>query len=291
MSDSYYRNMHKHRPFKDVESEREDFDISIQPQTTKVPEPNFIPGQGLNNLPYSKDFEAKQDGFKSIIPEEQEKSDIYKMMISGITPRPIAFVSTMDENGNSNLAPMSYFNAVGHNPPTIMISITGGKHEDGWKDTNHNIKTTKEFCVSIISEPFLEAANYTAVDAPADISEWALSGLTQRPSETIKPPHVAESAFSMECTLEHFHELIGDEGKPTHSVVLGRIKRFQVKEFVLDPNDPFKVMTEKLRPMSRLGGITYSRTTQMVEVPRPVWDQVKDTDEVKAALAKGVKKV
>ncbi|WWC88130.1 uncharacterized protein L201_003034 [Kwoniella dendrophila CBS 6074] len=291
MPENYYKQMHKHRPFKEVEAEREDFDQSIQPKTTKVPDPDFKPGQGLNNLPYSKDFTPKQDGFKAIIPENEEKSNIYKMMISGITPRPIAFVSTLDENGKPNLAPMSYFNACGHNPPIIMVSVTAGKHEDGWKDTNHNIKTNKEFCVSIISETFLEAANYTAIDAPPEVDEWALSGLTQRSSETVKPPHVAESGFSMECTLEHFHEVIGDNGKPSHSVILGRVKRFQVKEFVLDPNDPFKVLTEKLRPIGRLGGITYSRTTQMVEIPRPVWDQVKDTPEVKQALEQGAKKV
>ncbi|WVQ97205.1 hypothetical protein IAU59_004315 [Kwoniella sp. CBS 9459] len=283
--------MHKHRPFKEVESERADFDVDLQPRTTKVPEPDFKPGQGLNSLPYAKDFEPEGAAFKSIVPEEHEKSDIYKMMISGITPRPIAFISTLGSDGKANLAPMSYFNAVGHNPPSIMVSITRGKHEDGWKDTNHNIRTTKEFCVSIISEPFLEAANYTAIDAPYDVDEWALSGLTQRKSETVKPPHVAESAFSMECELLHWYDLVGDDGKPSHSVVLGRVKRFQVKEFVLDPNDQFKILTEKLRPIARLGGISYSRTTQMVEVPRPVWDQVKDMPEVKEALERGAKKV
>ncbi|WVR05620.1 hypothetical protein IAU60_002642 [Kwoniella sp. DSM 27419] len=291
MPESYYKQMHKHRPFKEVEAERDDFDVDLVPRTTKVPNPDYKPGQGLNNLPYSKDFEPKDAKFRSIVPEEQDKSDIYKMMISGISPRPIAFVSTISPEGKANLAPMSYFNTCGHNPPTIMVSITRGKHDDGWKDTNHNIRTTKEFCVSIISETFVEAANYTAIDAPPDVDEWALSGLTQRASETVKPPHVAESAFSMECTLEHWHDLIGDDGQPSHSVVLGRVKRFQVKEFVLDPNDPFKVLTEKLRPVARLGGITYARTTQMLELPRPVWDQVKDTPEVKAAIEQGVKKV
>ncbi|WWC68396.1 uncharacterized protein I206_102322 [Kwoniella pini CBS 10737] len=283
--------MHKHRPFKDVEAERPDFEQSYKPHFTKVPEPNFVPGQGLNSLPYSKEHEAKQDGFRSIIPENEDKSNIYKLMISGVTPRPIAFVSTLGDDGHSNLAPISYFNIVGHNPPTLMISVTSGKRSDGWKDTNHNILNTKEFCVSIISETFLEASNYCAIDSPPEIDEWSLSGLTKRSSETIKPPHVAESAFSMECTLDHSHELIGDQGKPTQTIILGRIKRFQIKENFLDPNDPFRIMAEKLRPIGRLGGISYSRTNQIVEVPRPVWDQVKDTPEVKAALKTGSKTI
>ncbi|WWC60556.1 uncharacterized protein I303_103130 [Kwoniella dejecticola CBS 10117] len=282
--------MHKHRPFKDVEAERPDFETSYEPHFTKVAEPDFKPGQGLNSLPYSKEHEASQGAFRSITPEQENKSDIYKLMISGVTPRPVAFVSTLGEDGHANLAPISYFNVVAHNPPTLMISVAGGKHPDGWKDTNHNILNTKEFCVSIISETFLEASNYTAIDSPPEVDEWALSGLTQRSSETIKPPHVAESAFSMECTLSHSHELIGDEGKPTHTVILGRIGRFQVRENFLDPNDPFRIMAEKLKPIGRLGGISYARINQLVEVPRPVWDQVKDTSEIKDALQKGAKK-
>ncbi|KAK8865654.1 hypothetical protein IAR55_000799 [Kwoniella newhampshirensis] len=283
--------MSRHPPFSEVEASRADFDKSFTPSTTKVPQPGFQPGQGLNDLPYAKDFEPTVGKFRSIVPEDHAGADVYKMMISSITPRPIAFCSTLGSDGKANLAPMSYFAAVGHNPPTIMVSIAAGKLSDGLKDTSHNIKAQKEFCVSIISEPFLEAANYTAIDAPYDVDEWALSGLTQRPSETVKPPHVAESAFSMECELLHDYDLIGDQGKPTQSVILGKVKRFQVKEFVLDPEDQMKVMTEKLRPMSRLGGITYARTTQMMEIPRPVWEQVKDTPEVKAAIEKGAKKI
>lgn len=78
---------------------------------------------------------------------------------------------------------MSYFNMVAHNPPTIMVSIqASAKSANGLKDTSSNIKDTKEFCCSIISEPFLEAANFTAIDAPGDVEEWDLSGLTKRES-------------------------------------------------------------------------------------------------------------
>ncbi|CAD6574038.1 MAG: hypothetical protein TREMPRED_000996 [Tremellales sp. Tagirdzhanova-0007] len=283
--------MSKHPPFNEVEASRQDFEVDYQPRTTKVPQPGYTPGGGLNDLPYARDFDPKVGKWVTITPEEKSKPEIYKLMISAITPRPIAFMSTMGPTGYCNLAPMSYFNAIAHDPPTVVVSVQANKkHSDGFKaDTNHNIKETKEFCVSIISEPFLEASNYTSIDAPDEIDEWKLSGLTQRKSETVKPPHVAESPFSMECELMHWYDIIGSNGEPSNTVILGRVKRFHVKEFVMDPQDPMKVLTEKLRPISRLGGITYGRTTQMVEIPRPVWEQVRDTPEVKAALDKEIK--
>ncbi|ORY24679.1 hypothetical protein BCR39DRAFT_546139 [Naematelia encephala] len=283
----FERKMSKHPPFEDVEASRPDFDVDFKHVVTKVPLPGFKPGGGLNNnLPYAKDFEANVGKFITFSAEERKPADIYKLLISSATPRCISFNSTLDENGIGNLAPMSYFNVVSHDPPTIMISVQAGKkHSDGLKDTNHNIKTTKEFAVSIISEPFLEASNYTAIDAPSDIDEWKLSGLTKRKSETIKPPHVAESPVSMECELMHWYDIIGASGETSNTVILGRVKKFHIKEFVLDPADPMKVLVEKLRPMSRLGGISYGRTTQTMEVPRPVWEKVKDTPEVQAALA------
>ncbi|KAK1927731.1 hypothetical protein DB88DRAFT_45866 [Papiliotrema laurentii] len=285
--------MTRHPPFEEVEASRPDFEASYSPVATKVPKPNFVPGSGLNTLPYAEDFSPERATWRCIKPEEQALGDMYKLMISAVTPRPIAFISTRSAEGEENLAPMSYFNMVSHDPPTIVVSVQGGskKHADGFKDTNHNVKETKEFCVSIISEPFLEAANYTSIDAPNDISEWKLSGLTQRPSETVKPAHVAESAFSMECSLMHWYEITGSSGKTSNTVMLGRVNRIHAKEFVFDPEDPMKVLVEKLRPVARLGGITYSRTNQTMEVPRPVWDQVKDSPEVKAALEAPVKRV
>ncbi|RSH80777.1 hypothetical protein EHS25_007113 [Saitozyma podzolica] len=171
-----------------------------------------------------------------------------------------------------------------------MISIqASAKNSNGLKDTSSNIDELKEFCCSIISEPFLEAANYTSIDAPLGVEEWALSGLTKRSSETVRPPHVAEAAFSMECSLVHWYEVKTDEGKLANTVVLGRVKRFQAKEFLFDPSDPMKVQPEKLRAVSRLGGVTYGRTLQMSELLRPNWEDVKDTPDVVAALEKGSK--
>lgn len=131
-------------------------------------------------------------------------------MISGIVPRPIAFVSTLSEDGIANLAPFrslfslfpvplmslnsassrsrnthSWFNQVSPNPALISISISANSNPDGSprpKDTVANIKATKEFTVNIISEPFIENANITSIDAPHGVDEWEISGLTKEPS-------------------------------------------------------------------------------------------------------------
>ncbi|WWC99987.1 hypothetical protein V866_006896 [Kwoniella sp. B9012] len=280
------------RPFEEVEASRPDFDSDAKITWTKVPQPDFKVGGGLNSLPYSRDFAPENAKWIAIDPEQHDKPSMYKLMISGITPRPIAFMSTISAGGVCNLAPMSYFNMVSHNPPTIMVSVmASATNPDGLKDTSKNIKDTKEFCCSIISETFMEAASFTSIDTPPGIEEWALAGLTKRKSNTVKPPHVAESAFSMECGLEHWYDLKNDEGKITGHVILGRIKRFQAKDFLFDPLEPMKVLPEKLRAVSRLGGVTFGRTLAAAEAPRPFWDQVKDTKDVKNAIVKGAPSV
>ncbi|KIP08478.1 hypothetical protein PHLGIDRAFT_69237, partial [Phlebiopsis gigantea 11061_1 CR5-6] len=104
----------------------------------------------------------------------------YKILTSTVIPRPIAFVSTISSDGIPNLAPMSYFSLVAHNPPLLSVSFSLSKGKP--KDSRENILATKEFTVSIISEPFVEAANATSVDAPPEVDEWLLAGLTPEPS-------------------------------------------------------------------------------------------------------------
>ncbi|RSH90277.1 hypothetical protein EHS25_001611 [Saitozyma podzolica] len=270
-----------------VEASRPDFDAGETARWIKTPEPGWVVGKGLNGSPYAEDFRPGSGGWRGIDPEGKDKAQLYKLMISAIAPRPIAFMSTLSPDGTPNLAPMSYFNMVSHNPPTIMVSIqSDSKSPEGLKDTSRNVLSTRQFCCSIISETFVEAANYTSIDAPPDISEWDLSGLTPRQSEIVKPPHVAESAFSMECELSHAHELRRDDGVLSNTVVFGRVKRIHAKEFLFDPEDPMKVVLERLRPVTRLGGLGYGRVTEMFDLPRPVWDKVKDAPEVRALLNK-----
>jgi flavin reductase (DIM6/NTAB) family NADH-FMN oxidoreductase RutF len=275
------------RPFKETEAERPAFDRERTFEMMQTPDTEFKAGQGLNNLPNAPKFAADAGAWRDIVPESLGLAERYKLLVTAITPRPIAFVSSMSAEGDYNLAPFSYFNMVSHNPPTVMVSIQNNPAgRDGKKDTAFNILQTKEFCVSIISEPFVEASNYTAIDTPPGTDEWALAGLTKKQSDTIKPPYVAESAFSMECELSHSHEIVSDDKSIIYTMVLGRVKRIHAKEFIFDPKDKYRVMPEALMPVARLGGLTFARVVQGYDLARPRWDDVKDTDEVKSALGK-----
>ncbi|KIJ37323.1 hypothetical protein M422DRAFT_231978 [Sphaerobolus stellatus SS14] len=191
-------------------------------------------------------------------------------MISGIIPRPIGFVSTLSEKNEHNLAPFSWFNMISHNPPTVMISCT---HSGRPRDTTLNIKATKEFTANIISEPFVNLANFTSVDAPPGHSEWSGSGLTMAPSISVKPPRVKESAFSVECELYHFLELSPPGSQEvTQAVIIGLVKKIHVRNDVL--NEKGTIDPAVFRPVSRLGDISFARLGDAFRIPRDQWTKV-----------------
>jgi len=204
---------------------------------------------------------------------------LYALMVSGIVPRPVAFVSTLSEAGVHNLAPFSWFNQVSAYPPIISISCTNGPARV--KDTANNIRTTKEFTVNIISEPWIENANATCIDAPESVSEWDLSGLTKEPSVNVKPPRVKESAFSMECELYRFIDITHPTtGQAVNSLILGLVKNIHVRNDVLTERGTVDIA--KFKPLSRLGDISYGRIGDAFRLSRPVWSQEEET--IKKAL-------
>ena len=253
-------------PFKEIEASREDYK-DMPWSVSKTPKPEWKVGSGANSNDWKK-YKTKE-----LDVTKMESRDTYKLLIAGVVPRPIGFVSTTAPDGTTNLAPFSYTNLANHDPPVISVGINM-KDPKNPKDSLKNILDTKEFVVNIISEWFIEAANYTSIDAPAEISEWDLTGLTQVPSSTVKPARVAESAFVAECQLLHHYIMHSDKtGHPTGAIVLGKITRLQVREDILDGQG--SIDPDKLKPISRLGGITYGRTTHGFELPRPVFAKVK----------------
>ncbi|KIK67335.1 hypothetical protein GYMLUDRAFT_192051 [Collybiopsis luxurians FD-317 M1] len=206
---------------------------------------------------------------KTWILDETSTKDSYKLITSIIVPRPIAFISTLDTDGQPNLAPFSYFSMVSHNPPLLSVSFTLSPQKP--KDTRENILATKEFTVNIISEHFIEAANSTSLDAPADVSEWIVSGLTMEPSSQVKPPRCAESIVSMECTLHSSQDISDLKNEAiTSTLVLGLIKQVHVRQTALAENG-LELDPAKLRPVARLGGLTYARLTDGFNLPRLSW--------------------
>lgn len=281
--------MSPHAPFKEVEASRPDFNSSNELSYSKTPHPTWKVGSGASSNVDGRQEEEQgtlsQPSTFEIDPtrvEPQDKGKLYKMLISAVTPRPIAFVASLDKTGRGNLAPFSYFNMVAHDPPTVMVSFTHPSPSER-KGTCENILDTKQFTTNIISEHYLEAANYTSIDAPKGQSEWPLSGLTEKESTKIKVPRVGESKFSMECELLHYYDILNDQNERTGTVVLGKVVYFHVNRDIID-EESFLVDTKGLKPVSRLGGITYARTTEAYELPRPVWNKEKETDPVKALL-------
>jgi len=236
----------------------------LQPlKTCGSPHPEWKPGV-KQPLP----FASGVVGMKAIDP--QKIASNYPLVISAYVPRPVAFACSVSKAGVRNLAPFSYSGAVGHDPPAIMLSVCRKGSGGPTKDTYDNIMETGEFTLSMMSEWFIEAANYTCLPAPPEVDELSLAGLTPEPSLVVKPPRVAEAAVQMECKLIHTYDLKNAKGEVNTTVMIGEVVMWHVHEELLDStgNNP-KVNFEKYRPISRLGGNWYGSTDRIFELPRP----------------------
>ncbi|TFK54278.1 hypothetical protein OE88DRAFT_1711170 [Heliocybe sulcata] len=255
---------------------RPPFDATALFKYTESPNPEWKFGDGMTlNSPQAKQWkEDEKLGWRTWDMDETPKPARYQLLTSAIGPRPIAFVSSLSADGVPNLAPFSYFSMVAHDPPLISVSFSLAPGKP--KDTRENIRLTKEFTVNIISEPWIEAANATAIDSPPEIDEWIVSGLTKEPSEVVKPPRVKESAVSLECELFHFQDICPPGSDlVTNTLVLGIIKKAHIRNAVLAEGGN-SVDPEKLRPVARFGGQTYARLGDGFELPRPSWKRVQD---------------
>lgn len=206
-----------------------------------------------------------------IDPKAHPYSDIYKLLIGAVVPRPIAFVSSVDTAGALNLAPFSYFTLCSSNPPYVVFSPTHRGSDKPPKDTFQNIRETGDFVVNTVSEEFLAQMNSTAADFPHGMDEFSVSGLTPIPSERVKSPRVLEAHVQLECVL---HDVLTLSDKPGGgSLVIGEIVLFHVDRTILvDPErDLFKIDPRKLRAIGRMGGPTYTRTLDLIDIERPKW--------------------
>jgi len=202
---------------------------------------------------------------RAIDPAEHAASDIYKLMIGMIVPRPIAFVSTVDAAGIRNLAPFSYFTACSSRPPVVCFCAAIRSGPAPQKDTLRNVISTGEFVVNIVSEEFAEQMNMSSAEVAPEVDEFELSGLTPLESDLVKPPRVAESKAQMECRLRQIVHVSDEPGGG--NLVLGEVLRFHVLESVLA--DSYKIDPGKLNAIGRMGGPTYVRTHDRFDMQRP----------------------
>jgi len=199
-----------------------------------------------------------------IDPAGSSATEIYKLMIGMVVPRPIAFVSSLDENGVRNLAPFSYFMACTADPPVVCFVSSYRKAETLTKDTLRNISATKEFVVNIVSEEFADRMNLTSAEVVPEIDEFELSGLTPIASELVRPPRVGESRAQMECRLRQLLPIGDAPGGGT--VIFGDVLRFHVDQTIVEN---YKIDPEKLKAVGRMGGPTYVRTHDRFDMARP----------------------
>jgi flavin reductase (DIM6/NTAB) family NADH-FMN oxidoreductase RutF len=193
--------------------------------------------------------------FKSFDPTQMSIPEIQGMLLTGIAPRPIALASTIDKNGNVNLAPFSFFNAFSANPPILCFSASRSGRTGETKDTYKNLKEVPEVCINIVEYSMVYQISFASSEFPRGVNEFTKSGLTEAPSEKIKPPRVLESPISYECVVKQVIEL-GD-GKGSGNLFICQVVNIHVDEKVLSPDnriDPLLV-----NQVSRCGGPYYGQ--------------------------------
>jgi flavin reductase (DIM6/NTAB) family NADH-FMN oxidoreductase RutF len=190
--------------------------------------------------------------------------DVYRRLVEIVTPRPIAWVTSVNPEGRVNLAPFSFYNAFSANPPVVVFSPTL-RRDGSKKDTLRNVEATGEFVLNAAVEALAEQVNLSSKELPHGESEVELTGLTLRPSLKVKPPRLAETPVNMECRLVQVVPL--GTGPVSGNLIIGEVVALHIADTVLD--DHGRIDPRKLRTIARLGGDYYCRTTDLFEMKRP----------------------
>lgn len=202
---------------------------------------------------------------KQLDPQSLSERENYKFLIGSIIPRPIAFVTSINEAGVVNAAPFSFFNIVSSNPPMISISVQRKAGEQ--KDTARNITTTKQFVVHVVSEEIVAEVNKTAANLAPHQSELDDTQFTLVNSVKVAVPAVTEAKVRFECELVQHVPLGGDDGQPGCDLLIGRIVQYHIDEAIY--NDKGHIDARKLQPMSRLAGNDYATIGEFLTIARP----------------------
>ena len=205
---------------------------------------------------------------KTIDITNGETDGLYKYLSSAITPRPIALVSTIDKNGNKNLAPFSFFNIFSVNPPIMIFSPVKSARFGNNKDTLENVKQIRECVIGLVNENIAQQVSLASCSFDKDINEFEKAGLIEVKSDLVKPSRISESPINFECKVNDIITL-GDEGG-AGNLVLAQILKIHIDKSILDVNeniDPFK-----LNIVSRYGGDWYGKTTKnsLYKIAKPI---------------------
>jgi flavin reductase (DIM6/NTAB) family NADH-FMN oxidoreductase RutF len=188
-------------------------------------------------------------------------------LTAAVGPRPIAFASTVDKDGNVNLAPYSFFNAFSAEPPVLVFSSNRSGRTGQTKDTYKNIKEHPEVCINVVTYSMVQQVSFASSEFPRDVNEFEKAGFTAIPSDTIAPPRVAESPVQFECKVIDVHEL-GEEGG-AGNLFICEIQKMHISDDVLTPEN--RIDQAKLDLVGRSGSNWYVRVNEqsLFEVPKP----------------------
>ena len=203
--------------------------------------------------------------------ERSSHSEVYKLLIGLIAPRPIALITSMDRDGRLNAAPFSAFNYFCTDPPIVGVGVANRPdHAFVPKDTALNIRRTGEFVVNIVTEDIAEKMNICAVDFPEGTNELEIAGFTTTPSQIVRTPRIAEAHAALECR-EHTTLEVGRS-----RIVLGRVVAIYVEDRYVDPAGPY-IKAEELHAVGRMNGLgNYVRTRDaFVKIPRLSYEEWK----------------
>lgn len=206
----------------------------------------------------------------TINPDEVSQGTLHNYLLSAVAPRPIAFASTIDQAGNVNLSPFSFFNVFSSNPPVMIFSPAYRGRDGSSKHTLDNVLAVPECTISMVNYPIVEQMSLASTEYDQGINEFVKAGLTQMPSQTVKPPFVGESPVAFECVVTQVIPLNRVKGGGSGNLVICEVKRIHIQEQYLDEKGHLD--TTKMDLVGRMGGVWYNRTTPnaLFEIPKPL---------------------
>ena len=203
----------------------------------------------------------------SITPKEISTAKLHGYLLSAVSPRPIAFASTIDEDGNVNLSPFSFFNVFSANPPILIFSPARRVRDNTTKHTLENVLKTKEVVINIVNFEMVQQMSLSSTEYPDGVNEFVKAGFTQVPSDMVMPPRVGEAPVQFECKVNDVIAL-GAEGG-AGNLIIAEVVKLHIKESVLDAEG--KIDAVKIDTVARMGANWYNRSKEgMFEVLKPI---------------------
>ncbi|MCH2192555.1 flavin reductase family protein [Kordia sp.] len=203
----------------------------------------------------------------SIDPKEIPTAKLHGYLLGAVAPRPIAFASTVDAEGNPNLSPYSFFNVFSANPPIMIFSPARRVRNNTTKHTLENAIATKEVVINVVNHAIVQQMSLSSTEYAEGVNEFEKAGLTMLPSEKVKPFRVAESPAQFECKVREVVSL-GDEGG-AGNLIICEVVKLHISEDVL--NDRGTIDHYKIDLVARAGGSFYSRARDgFFEIPKPI---------------------